>query len=197
MRLILLVFWGSYARPADAVEVWLQPWFGCVPCHNQGQVDANELFDQTAPWPTAMSQVNVIAFTAWWLSGMSDIELSGAIAWMKAHDVAMALEIEGLPTDPNCGGGMEGFEDLSLAKSQIARLVRLGASRNMRRWTSPCGAATTGVQLEHADIASMRLVKRSARWSACQGRVSADHCGRHRTNSGHQQRLVLAAIFAG
>jgi len=126
--LVLLSFWYSAARPAHATEVWLQPWFGCTPCHSHGQVDANELFDPAAPWLTAMSQVNVIAFTAWWLDKMSDAELSRAIAWMKVHNVAMALEIEGLPSDPNCGGGVEGFEDLSLAKSQIARLVRFDAS---------------------------------------------------------------------
>ena len=128
ISLVLLVFCGSYARPAHAAEVWLQPWFGCAPCHSHGQIDANRLFDPAAPWPTAMSQVDVIAFTAWWLSSLSDVELSRAIAWMKAHKVAMALEVEGLPSDPNCGGGIEGFEDLSLAKSQIARLVRLDAS---------------------------------------------------------------------
>jgi len=126
--LILLGLWSLHIRPAHAVQVWLQPWYGCTPCHSDGQVDANELFDQAASWPTAASQVEVIAFTAWWLGSMSDAELSRAIAWMKAHHVAMALEIEGLPSNPTCSGGIEGFEDLSLAKSQIARLVRLDAS---------------------------------------------------------------------
>ena len=121
---LLTLPFGSAAR---ATEIWLQPWVDCPPCHSTGEDDAQDLFDPGAPWAVAMSHTDVIAFTPWWLALMTDADLSEAIAWMAANGKAMALEIEGLPTDPSCGGGIEGFQDLSGVQAQVARLVRLGA----------------------------------------------------------------------
>jgi hypothetical protein len=112
---------------AQATEVWLQPWVDCPPCHSAGEDDTQDLFEPGAPWAVAMSHTNVIAFTPWWLTLMTDADITQAVAWMDAHGVAMALEIEGLPADPACSGGIEGFQVLSGAQAQAARLVRLGA----------------------------------------------------------------------
>jgi hypothetical protein len=87
--------------------VWFTPLpYGSQPVGVFGSTDYLSLFSPTAPWQQAASHVQV--FKIYGVANFSDSDLLNIIAYLKAHNIALALEWPVL-TSTTCGSGIEGF----------------------------------------------------------------------------------------
>jgi len=73
--------------------------------------DFDRLFDAKTTWQQSAARVEVFKFYASHILGSSDVDLKRQVAWLRRHNMAVAVEAGILTIDPTtkCGGGVEGY----------------------------------------------------------------------------------------
>jgi len=137
-----------------------------------GSVDYMDLFTTNAPWPTALSHVQVFkdyssVFVAQYLpNSLTDAQLIQQIAYLNQHNIALAVEWGPLTIGTDqCGNGVEGFTGngaLVLAnkiKSLGGTLKYIAMDEPFQHASSACGWTPLQIATNAAaNIAAVRTV---------------------------------------
>jgi hypothetical protein len=71
--------------------------------------DIASVFVPDSPWPTARSHTQVMDFDVTLIQYGSDAQLQAIFSYLKANNIAFALDAEPLVGTAECGQGVEGF----------------------------------------------------------------------------------------
>ncbi|MBI1220676.1 MAG: hypothetical protein GC186_19265 [Rhodobacteraceae bacterium] len=78
-------------------------------------------------WPEGQKELDVIKFSTFFLTKMSDRTLLSVLNFVQAHHFGLAIEAGVLTYGPSrCGYGVEGFHDANFLRDLLRRIKRLG-----------------------------------------------------------------------
>jgi hypothetical protein len=117
---------------AAAQTVWFCPTIAAPWNNMRGSLDYLDLFAPGAPWATAASHVQIFKMYTQMLidtepGAFSDQQLQQIFAFLKANNIALAVEFGPLTPSDTCGNGVEGFGGFA-ALQLVTRIQQLGGN---------------------------------------------------------------------
>ncbi|MEO8656948.1 MAG: hypothetical protein ABI693_00675 [Bryobacteraceae bacterium] len=130
MKLLIRFLLLTAICPAQTV--WFSPIVPAAWNQNIGSADYLNLFVPDAPWATAASHVQVFKmymqmFLPSVPGSFSDETLQQIFAYLKSHNIALAVEFGPLTPSAACGAGVEGFAG-EVALQLATRIQQLGGN---------------------------------------------------------------------
>jgi hypothetical protein len=112
--------------PVSAQPIWLAPRGDLPGSGSAGVPDFMDAFQPTAPWMRALPRVNVFVMGERYADTGPDANLRVIFAFLRSHNVALALGLGVLPGQSGCGRGVEGMISRGNAGRIATRVKSLG-----------------------------------------------------------------------
>jgi hypothetical protein len=109
--LFLTAIGAAQGEARDAGQIWFAPVDPIADYgERKGQSDFMRLFADPAAWPDSLATINVIQLYSQFIDQASDDQLRTVFAFLKAHEIGLAVETWVLHPGANgCGTGLEGY----------------------------------------------------------------------------------------
>jgi hypothetical protein len=166
-----VVLGGAAGGVAPAPRIWFAP----VPRDTvvgqaggfDGSVDFMSLFERSAPWSTAASQVSVFKLYGGWVANEASLpDLRRIVVDLKRRGIALAVEDAGLVAPSGCGQGVEGFAGAGEAARVAERIRAAGGRLDYVALDSPFREGTLYTGAGACGFSAEEDARQVARWAA-------------------------------